>query len=290
MGSILLIKAQPSDKEELGSPYNLSIFYYMQVIANVTVITEMGEKMIFSGFTVFIFGLLIGSFLNVVIYRLPEGESIAFTRSHCSECGTELGILDLIPVISFVLIKGRCRYCGTKLSYQYPLVELLTGVLFLIVFIKYYFSIKFWIYLLLISLLIAISFIDFKRQIIPNRITYLGIVIGLILSLLFDHITFIAALWGLLIPSGFLLLIAIITKGGMGVGDVKLAAMIGTYIGFKYTLIGIFIGSLFGSILGLGLIGLGIKERKDRIAFGPLIALGAVLMVLWGTEIINFIN
>jgi leader peptidase (prepilin peptidase)/N-methyltransferase len=97
-------------------------------------------------------------------------------------------------------------------------------------------------------------------------------------------------LWGLLIPSGFLLLIAIITKGGMGIGDVKLAAMIGSYIGFKYTLIGIFIGSFIGSILGLSLIGLGIKERKDRIAFGPLIALGAVLMVLWGTEIINFIN
>jgi leader peptidase (prepilin peptidase)/N-methyltransferase len=250
----------------------------------------MGEKMIFSGFTVFIIGLVIGSFLNVVIYRLPEGESVVFTRSHCSECGTELGVLDLIPVVSFLLIRGRCRYCGSKLSYQYPVVELLTGALFLIVFIKYYFSIKFWIYLLLISLLIAISFIDFKRQIIPNRITYLGIVIGLILSLLFDHITFIAALWGLLIPSGFLLLIAIITKGGMGVGDVKLAAMIGSYIGFKYTLIGIFIGSFIGSILGLSLIGLGIKERKDRIAFGPLIALGAVLMVLWGTEIINFIN
>ncbi|KXS45967.1 MAG: leader peptidase (prepilin peptidase) / N-methyltransferase [Candidatus Frackibacter sp. T328-2] len=242
----------------------------------------------FIPFTVFIYGLLIGSFLNVVIYRLPNDESIIFPRSHCPNCQTKLGVMDLIPIISFVFNKGRCRYCQTKISWQYPLVELLTGIFFAILFIQYQFSINFWIYAFLTILLIICTFIDYKHQIIPNKITYSGIIIGLILSILFKHITFQSALLGILIPGGFLLLVAIITNGGMGIGDVKFAVMIGTYIGAKYTLIGIFIGSLVGSVLGLGLICLGLKERKSRIPFGPLIALGNILMLLWGEEVVGW--
>lgn len=244
--------------------------------------------MSFITIVVFIYGLLIGSFLNVVICRLPEEESIVFNRSHCPECGTKLGVIDLIPVVSFLLTTGKCRYCQTKISFQYPLVELLTGTFFVILFLQYHFSISFYIYIFLISLLIICTFIDYKHQIIPNKITYPGIIIGLILSLLFNHISFLSALLGVLIPGGFLLLIAILTKGGMGIGDVKLAAMIGTYIGAKYTLIGIFIGALVGSILGLSLMALEIKGRKDTIPFGPLIAFGTLLMLLWGPDIINW--
>lgn len=236
---------------------------------------------------IFIFGLIIGSFLNVVIYRLPDEESIIFPRSRCASCQTRLKIVDLIPVISFLWTKGRCRYCGAKISCQYLLVEVLTGSIFLILFQEYYFSIQFVIYAFLSSLLLVSAFIDFKHQIIPNRITYFGIIIGLILSLLFDHITILSALLGLVIPAGFLLLIAVITKGGLGIGDVKFVAMIGTYLGAKYTLIGIFIGSIVGSIIGLVLIGLGIKDRKDRVPFGPLLALGNLLMILQGQVITN---
>ncbi|SDC03585.1 leader peptidase (prepilin peptidase) / N-methyltransferase [Candidatus Frackibacter sp. WG12] len=223
-----------------------------------------------------------------MIYRLPNDESIIFPRSHCPNCETKLGVIDLIPIISFVFNKGRCRYCRTKISWQYPLVELLTGIFLTILFIQYQFSVNFWIYAFLTILLMTCTFIDYKHKIIPNKITYPGILIGLILSILFNHITLQSALLGILIPGGFLLLVAIITKGGMGIGDVKFAAMIGTYIGAEYTLIGIFIGSLVGSVLGLGLIGLGLKDRKSRIPFGPLIALGNTLMLFWGEEVVGW--
>ncbi|SJZ86260.1 prepilin peptidase [Selenihalanaerobacter shriftii] len=235
---------------------------------------------------IFIYGLLIGSFLNVVIYRLPNDESIIFPRSSCPECNTKLGIIDLIPVISFLINKGRCRYCETKISYQYPIVEILTGILLSMLFMYYQFSAKFWMYSFLVSLLIICTFIDFRHKIIPNKITYPGIIIGLILSLLFNHISFKSALLGMVITGGTLLLIAILTKGGLGIGDVKFVAMIGTYLGTSYTLMGVFIGSFVGSILGISLIGLGIKGRKDSIPFGPLIAMGTILMMLWGHKII----
>ncbi|ADL13273.1 prepilin peptidase [Acetohalobium arabaticum] len=237
---------------------------------------------------IFIFGLIIGSFLNVIIYRLPEDKSIIFPRSRCTSCQTELGVIDLIPIVSFLLTKGRCRYCGAKISYQYPLVEFLTGIIFLLLFQQYYFSIQFMIYAFLSSLLLTAAVIDLKHQIIPNRITYFGIITGLILSLLFKHITIRSALLGLVIPAGFLLLIAVITKGGLGMGDVKFIAMIGTYLGAKYTLISIFIGSIVGSVIGLALIGLGVKSRKDRVPFGPLLALGNLLMILYGQVIMDW--
>ncbi|MBM7622733.1 prepilin peptidase [Sporohalobacter salinus] len=237
---------------------------------------------------IFICGLMIGSFLNVVIYRLPKEESIIFSRSYCTSCQTELGVVDLIPVISFLFARGKCRYCGGKISYQYPLVELLTGILFLILFQQYHFSIEFGVYAFLSLLLIVSSFIDFKHQIIPNRITYFGFISGIILSLLFNHITIISALLGAVIPAGFLFLISVITKGGLGMGDVKFVAMVGSYLGAGYTLIGIFIGSIVGSVIGLLLIISGIKSRKSRIPFGPLLALGNLLMLLKGAAIIDF--
>ena len=237
---------------------------------------------------IFILGLMIGSFLNVVIYRVPKAESILISRSYCPNCETQLKWYDLIPVLSFLSTKGKCRYCGQNISWQYPVVELITGVLFLGLYLKFGITVQFGALLILISLLIASSIIDYQLQIIPNKITYFGIILGLIFSLIFDYISIKLALLGLIIPAGFLLLIALITKGGMGIGDVKFAAMIGTFIGPKLTLIGIFLGALLGSIIGLVLLLLGKKTRKSKLPFGPLIAIGSIVMIFWGQKMINW--
>ncbi|PRX31140.1 leader peptidase (prepilin peptidase)/N-methyltransferase [Orenia metallireducens] len=237
---------------------------------------------------IFILGLIIGSFLNVVIYRVPEGESIVFPASHCPNCQTNLKIRDLVPVVSFLFSGAKCRYCKEKISWQYPLVELLTGIIFLLLYWKYNLNIQFLSYLILSSLLITVSVIDFKYLIIPNQINYFGIIIGFILSIFFLNQSIYSVLLGILIPAAILLLIAIISKGGMGMGDVKLIAMVGAFLGAKYGVAAIFLGAFIGSVVGGGLMLTGVKGRKDRIPFGPFISMGALVMVLWGDEIINW--
>ena len=230
---------------------------------------------------IFISGLLIGSFLNVVIYRLPKHQSIIRPASHCPKCGTSLQVRDLVPVFSFLLAGGRCRYCAKPVSRQYPLVELLTAFLFIGLYRVYGLSTDLIIYIFLGSLLIIVSFIDLNYQIIPNKITLPVLVIGLILSLFGYNLSFSAALLGVIIPGGFFLLIALIVPQGLGMGDVKLVAMLGAWLGFQATLIGIFSGALLGSIIGLILLATGRIERRTRIPFGPLISLGMVIVLLF---------
>jgi leader peptidase (prepilin peptidase)/N-methyltransferase len=235
----------------------------------------------------FILGLIVGSFLNVVIYRLPENKSIIRPPSHCPKCNTRLKIIDLIPVFSYMSTGGKCRYCGAKISFQYPFVELLTAFFFLFSYLKFGLTSEFIIYSLLLSALIVISLIDYKYMIIPNIITYSGIIIGFLSAIIFDYITIIDSLLGIFIPTLLILIVALIFKGGMGMGDVKLVSMLGAFLGYKYTLAGIFIGSVFGSVIGLALMGLGILNRKDRIPFGPFICLGAVIMIFFGEQLIG---
>jgi leader peptidase (prepilin peptidase)/N-methyltransferase len=236
----------------------------------------------------FILGLIIGSFLNVVIYRLPEKKSIIKPGSHCPQCNTKLKAIDLIPVVSFVINGGKCRYCDASISWQYPFVELLTAFFFLGAYLKFGLTVELFIILLLLSALIVISFIDYKYMIIPNVITYSGILIGLFSAIIFNYISIFSSLLGIVIPALILLVIALIFKGGMGMGDVKLASMLGAFLGTTYTLAGIFIGSLLGSIIGLSLMGFGIMDRNDRIPFGPFICFGAVIMICFGEFLINW--
>ena len=239
-------------------------------------------------YVILIIGLIVGSFLNVVIYRLPLKKSIIFPSSHCPNCENKLKYYDLVPVFSFIFSKGKCRYCGEKISLQYPIVELLTALLFLLAFLNYGLASEFIIFIILISSLIVVSFIDIKYQIIPNEITFSFIPFGLIFSLVFNHISFVNSLLGLVIPAGLLLLIAFIYKKGMGIGDVKLIGMIGVFIGWRYALISIFIGALFGSIYGIYMMIFGKMDRKTRIPFGPFISLGAIIMILYGNILINW--
>ena len=192
-------------------------------------------------------------------------------------------------MFSFIIKRGKCTYCGEKISLQYPVVELLTGFLLLLLYIKTGLNSRFFVYSLLFMVLIVLSFIDLEHMIIPNKITYPAFIIAIIFSLFFDHIEFTSALIGALIPAAVFLLIALIYGKGLGMGDVKLVAVIGVVIGWEYTFLGITIGSILGILIILPLIFTRVIGRKTRIPFGPLISAGTVISILYGQEIFTII-
>ncbi len=241
---------------------------------------------------ILIYGLLIGSFLNVCIYRIPREESIAFPASHCPNCNTKLKCHDNIPVISYLSLKGKCRYCSEKISSQYPMVESLNGIIYLMLLWHFSFSLDFIFYALISSVLIVISFIDLKEMIIPDSL----IVAILILSLIHKALNYfiygispdiINSLLGMVIAGGLFLSIVILSRGGMGGGDVTLIASLGFVIGVKYILLTIFLSFLVGSIISIGLLGFKIKTRKDPIPFGPFIIISFFIVLLFGDIIID---
>jgi leader peptidase (prepilin peptidase) / N-methyltransferase len=237
---------------------------------------------------VFVFGLIIGSFCNVVIYRLPQGKSIVAPGSQCRSCGSSIRPWDNIPLLSYVLLKGRCRFCKEPISLRYPAVEVLSGVLYVLLYFKFGLTMIFAGYALLTSALVIVAFIDFDHKIIPNIITLPGIAVGLGLSLGVLPITPPASLIGLISGGAIFYLIALISGGGMGGGDIKLIAMIGAFLGLSGVLFTIFVSALSGSVVGLMLMLLGRKGRKDRVPFGPFLAFGAILYMLVGTDLIQW--
>ncbi len=239
------------------------------------------------GTIVFIMGLFFGSFLNVCIYRIPRNQSIIFPPSRCPHCQKRLLPWDLIPILSFVLSGGHCRYCKSKISFQYPLVELLTGFVYLLVYQEFGLTTQGFLFFIFSSGLIVIGGIDAKHRLIPDGINLSGIVIGLGSALFLPQITFMDALLGAVIGSGLFLLIAILTRGGMGGGDIKMMAFVGAFLGVKGVLLTIFVGSLFGSFYGLYLMLFKNAHRKTAIPYGPFLALGAFIIALYGDELLN---
>jgi leader peptidase (prepilin peptidase)/N-methyltransferase len=242
---------------------------------------------------IFILGLIIGSFSNVCIYRIPKNESIVFPASHCPNCHTPIKAIDNIPILSYFLLKGKCRKCGEKISIRYPIVEFLTGAIYLLIFLIYGRSYQTLIYALLSSALIIIAFIDLDEQIIPDEISLPGIVIGFALSFIVPYISYFNSILGIIVGGGIILLIALVglaifKKEAMGGGDVKLSAMIGAFIGWKYIMISLFIGFFIGAIAGILLILLKIRNRDDLVPFGPFIVLGSFITLLWGENILSW--
>lgn len=238
---------------------------------------------------VFLFGLTIGSFLNVCIYRIPKGESISFPPSHCMGCGTRLKSFDLIPVLSYLLAKGKCRYCGDKISLQYPIIEILNAFIYFLLFYKFGLSLLFIKYSILCSVLLVISIIDYNHKIIPNSINLFLLLYGIIFSIIdfsFNNLT--SNLLGLFIGGGLFLLIAIITKGAMGGGDIKLVAVLGLLFGLKKILLIIFLSFIMGAIISILLLLFKIKKRKDYIPFGPFICIGGLITIIYGNNIIEW--
>jgi prepilin signal peptidase PulO-like enzyme (type II secretory pathway) len=248
---------------------------------------------------VFILGLIIGSFLNCVIYRLEEEKSFLKGRSFCPHCKHILNWGDLIPVFSFIFLKTRCRYCREKISFQYPLVELATGLLF-VSLLNYGFLSPFYIlhsifFILFSCFLIIIFIFDLKHYIIPDKVIFPAIITALIYNLYLLFIShyplstilnnFYAAFGAAL----FFLIIVLATKGkGMGVGDIKLAFFMGLLLGLPNILVALFLAFLIGAIIGLGMIALKKKTLKSEIPFGPFLILGTFIALFWGSNLINW--
>ncbi|OGZ18178.1 MAG: hypothetical protein A2V72_01560 [Candidatus Nealsonbacteria bacterium RBG_13_37_56] len=247
---------------------------------------------------VFLFGLAIGSFLNCVIYRLEKKQSFLKGRSYCPHCKHILSWQDLIPVFSFLILRGKCRYCRKKISLQYPLVELATGSLFLLIFI--YFNnllvTRYWLlvtgyWLLITSFLIIIFVYDLKHYIIPDKVIYLAIAIAFLYNLITGYwllVTnnYLPAAFG---AAGFFLFIVLVSRGKwMGVGDIKLAFLIGFLLGWPKALLALFLAFLIGAIIGLGLIILKKKTIKSELPFGPFLITGIYLALFFGEKIISW--
>ena len=237
---------------------------------------------------VFVFGSIIGSFCNVVIYRLPQGKSIVSPGSQCRSCGNAVRPWDNLPLLSYALLKGRCRFCKDPISLRYPTVESLSAVLYVLLYLKFGLTAIFAVYALLTSALLTVAFIDLDHKIIPNIITLPGMAVGLGLSIGVLSITPPASLIGLVSGGAIFYLIALVSGGGMGGGDIKLIAMIGAFLGLQGALFTIFVSALSGSVVGLMLMLLGKKGRKDRVPFGPFLSCGAILFMLSGDVLIQW--
>ena len=238
---------------------------------------------------ILIIGLCIGSFLNVCIYRIPREESIAFPPSHCTSCGYELKSVDLIPVISYLFLKGKCRKCGKKISIKYPLVELLNGVLYLLIFLRFGLSLNFVFYSLLTSLLIVISYIDLDCKYIYSSTTIFGAILAtiyILIGLYTKDISIVNNILGGVIGYGIIYLIVITTKG-MGQGDAEIAGICGLFIGIKGILVGLFIAIVLGGLVAAIILLFKLKSRKSEIAFGPYIAIGSIVYILIGQELLS---
>lgn len=240
---------------------------------------------------IFLLGTIIGSFLNVCIYRIPKDQSIIHPPSHCPYCSTPLKWYNLIPIVSFILQRGRCGYCKEEISLQYPTVEIINGVLYIMLYSNFGLSIEFIFYSIIFSILIVISFVDLYYQIIPNGLNTSILVSGIIYKILQftlynKSLDLINSLLGLFVSSGLFLLIILISKGGMGGGDVKLIGVLGFILGLKKVVLTIFLSFFLGAIISIFLLLFKIKGRRDPIPFGPFICLAFIITVVWGDWII----
>ena len=248
---------------------------------------------IYFAISAFILGAVVGSFLNVCICRLPRDESVVSPPSHCPNCSCGIRWYDNIPLISYLLLRGKCRGCGTRISPQYPLVELLNGLLTLALFLRFGPTFSFLGFFLFCSALVVITFIDLEHQIIPDEISLPGILLGFLCSFFLPGHTWLNSLIGILLGGGSLLLVAsgyhwLTGKEGMGGGDIKLLAMMGAFLGWKAIPFIIFASSLVGSVVGLSLMLIKKKDSKLAIPFGPYLAFAAILYIFYGRPLIHW--
>lgn len=273
---------------------------------------------------IFILGTVFGSMINVLIYRLPIEEDVVIKPSHCVNCGSKIKPYDLIPVLSYIILGGKCRNCGEKISIRYPLIELLTGLIFAGIFYRFGWDVSQNAITILPSdivfnliavftlavIFLAAFFIDLKHYIIPNELIIAGLITGTIFAVL-KSVKFIMAGFQIITPvnfnpgflmdaglgllTGFITFLLIVLIGEwimkaevMGMGDVKLMGVIGLFLGFKLTVLSMFLAFIVGSVISVFLLAAKVKGRKDMIPFGPFIVLGSTIALIWGTQILNW--
>jgi len=240
-------------------------------------------------------GLLIGSFLNVVIWRLPRGESVVAPPSHCPSCDTEIAAFDNVPVVSWLVLRGRCRRCGSGISIRYPLVELASAGLWVAMALRFGAAWELPAYLALVSALLALSLIDFDTFLLPDKIVYplsAAMVVLFALPALLDDAggDYLRAVLGGLAAFAFFLTVHLIAPRGMGFGDVKLSFSLGVALGWLSwgsVFLGLFLGFLLGAVIGVALIATKVKTRRDHVPFGPFLAAGTVIAILVGQPLLD---
>lgn len=243
------------------------------------------EKIVF-GITFFIYGIVIGSFTNVCIYRIPQKENIAKERSHCMACNHTLAWHDLFPLFSWLFLKGKCRYCGAKISKQYPIVEFINGAFYVWIYLVFGLSIETILYCFLLSALVTLSVIDWRTFEIPLGINIFILCLGIIGTLadlehLADHLI------GLVCVSGFLAILYYATKGrGIGGGDVRLMGAAGLLAGWQKILLALVLGAILGSVIHI--IRMRVEGQEHALAFGPYLSAGIMIAVLYGTPLISW--
>lgn len=238
---------------------------------------------------VIILGLVVGSFLNVVIYRLRVGVSFLGGRSYCPFCKHDLGLWDLVPVFSFIFLKGECRYCQKPISWQYPLVEIGTVAAFLLLYWQFGQGYEFFIYVIYTCFLIVIFTYDLRYYLILDKISLPAVIVAFLLSFFVLKISLGHLLLGGLIGGGFFLLQFLISKGKwIGGGDIRLGVLMGMMLGYQYLLVALFIAYIFGSIIGLGLVLFGKKKWQSRVPFGTFLTAATFVSFIIGDLIVTF--
>ncbi|MBI4180961.1 MAG: prepilin peptidase [Chloroflexi bacterium] len=249
---------------------------------------------------VFVLGICVGSFLNVTIDRLPRGKSLLYPPSHCDTCGNKLRPLDLIPLVSYIWVKGKCRYCGASIPRRILVVELVTGLLFVLIFFSYGLGIEFLVLAFYSCIFLVLAVIDLEHGLVLNDIVYPAIGISLIISPFWSSLgfprtllgnytmqdTLLSSLSGGAIFGVLLFLVVLVSRGGMGWGDVKMAGLVGLVTGFPLVLFAIEIAFISGGLTAVFLLLLRRKGRKETIPFAPFLSLGAFITLLWGGDII----
>ncbi len=233
-----------------------------------------------------LYGIIIGSFVNVLILRLPIRESVTLTRSHCMNCGHTLAWYDLFPLFSYLFLGGKCRYCKEHISAQYPIVEGLNGLLYIILYLVKGITLETVLYCLCASALLALSVIDWRTHEIPVGFNIFILLLGLI-RLITDIGNWSQYVIGLFAVSGFLFLLFLFTGGrGIGGGDIKLMAATGLLLGWQLNIIGFLIGCILGSIIHLTLMA--IKKADRVLAFGPYLSMGVFIAMIWGEQLVSW--
>ena len=231
-------------------------------------------------------GLVVGSFLNVVIYRVPRHESIVRPGSRCPGCASPIRFYDNIPVLSWLILRARCRACGARISVRYPLVEAISGVAYVLAFWRIGLDWPLLVAWAFIAAMVAIAFIDYDHMIIPNRIVIPGALVGLMASVAIHPQRWWVYIAGSLGAGAFMFLLAMLWPGGMGPGDIKMALFMGAVLG-AYVLVALFAAFFLGSLAGVFMLAVQKRSRKEKIPFGPYLALGAVLATLVGESLLN---
>ncbi|MDI7246022.1 MAG: prepilin peptidase [Bacillota bacterium] len=234
-------------------------------------------------------GAQVGSFFGVCIHRLPGGESVVWPRSHCPKCKAMLGPAELVPVLSYILLRGRCRHCGERISLFYPAMEVGVGLIFLLIVMGRGATVGTFNYLVLASLVVVAAGIDLGHGVIPDRLTLPWMVVGVAAGALGGLREVAMRMVGLFACGGLVFLIALLSRGGMGGGDVKLMALVGSFLGPWGGLASFMIACFIGAAVGIALMAAGLKRRKDEIPFGPFIAAGAIIVCISGTWVIRLV-